>query len=148
MPQRFDIGYVGADNAEHRPIMIHRVIFGSIERFIGLLIEQYGGKFPVWLAPVQVKVLSVSEKSRDYANEIFAKLKAAGVRTEIDNRDEKIGYKIREAQLQKAPYMLVIGEKEVENRNIAVRSRDKGDLGSADVDAFIAQVLKETADRS
>ncbi len=148
MPQRFDIYYTGADNAPHRPIMIHRVIFGSIERFIGILIEQYGGKFPVWLAPVQVKVLSVSEKSRDYANEIFAKLKAAGVRTEIDNRDEKIGYKIREAQLQKAPYMLVIGEKEVENRNLAVRSRDKGDLGSADVDAFIAQVLKETADRS
>ncbi len=148
MPQRFDIYYTGADNAPHRPIMIHRVIFGSIERFIGILIEQYGGKFPVWLAPVQVKVLSVSEKSRDYANEIFAKLKAAGIRTEIDNRDEKIGYKIREAQLQKAPYMLVIGEKEVENRNLAVRSRDKGDLGSADVDAFIAQVLKETADRS
>ncbi len=148
MPQRFDIYYTGADNAPHRPIMIHRVIFGSIERFIGILIEQYGGKFPVWLAPVQVKVLSVSEKSRDYANEIYAKLRAAGVRTEIDNRDEKIGYKIREAQLQKAPYMLVIGEKEVENRNLAVRSRDKGDLGSADVDAFIAQVLKETADRS
>ena len=148
MPQRFDISYVGSDNAEHRPIMIHRVIFGSIERFIGILIEQYGGKFPVWLAPVQVKVLSVSEKSRDYANEIYDRLKAAGIRTEIDNRDEKIGYKIREAQLQKAPYMLVIGEKEVENRNLAVRSRDKGDLGSADVDAFIAQVLKETADRS
>ena len=148
MPQRFDIHYIGSDGDKHRPIMIHRVAFGSIERFIGILIEQYGGRFPVWLAPVQVKVLSVSEKSRDYANEIYAKLRAAGIRTEIDNRDEKIGYKIREAQLQKAPYMLVIGEKEVENRNLTVRSRDKGDLGAADVDAFIAQVLKETADRS
>ncbi|MBQ3735341.1 MAG: threonine--tRNA ligase, partial [Candidatus Methanomethylophilaceae archaeon] len=128
----------------HRPIMIHRVVFGSIERFIGILIEHFGGKFPVWLAPVQVKVLSVSEKSRPYANEIYDRLKAAGIRTEIDNRDEKIGYKIREAQLQKAPYMLVIGEKEVENGNITVRSRDKGDLGAADVQAFIDQVRRET----
>ena len=147
MPQRFDISYVGADNERHTPIMIHRVVFGSIERFIGILIEHYGGKFPVWLAPVQVKVLSVSEKSRPYANEIYQKLRSAGIRTEIDNRDEKIGYKIREAQLQKAPYMLVIGEKEVENRNITVRSRDKGDLGAAEVQAFIDQVLKETSER-
>jgi threonyl-tRNA synthetase len=147
MPQRFDISYVGADNERHRPIMIHRVVFGSIERFIGILIEHFGGKFPVWLAPVQVKVLSVSEKSRPYANEIYDRLKAAGIRTEIDNRDEKIGYKIREAQLQKAPYMLVIGEKEVENGNITVRSRDKGDLGAADVQAFIDQVRRETDER-
>ena len=147
MPQRFDISYVGADNERHTPIMIHRVVFGSIERFIGILIEHYGGKFPVWLAPVQVKVLSVSEKSRPYANEIYQRLRSAGIRTEIDNRDEKIGYKIREAQLQKAPYMLVIGEKEVENGNITVRSRDKGDLGAADVQGFIDQVLKETSER-
>ncbi len=147
MPQRFDISYVGADNERHRPIMIHRVIFGSIERFIGILIEHYGGRFPVWLAPVQVKVLSVSEKSREYADGIYSKLKAAGIRCEIDNRDEKIGYKIREAQLQKAPYMLVIGEKEVENSNLTVRSRDAGDLGAMDVQAFIDQVLKQTAER-
>ena len=147
MPQRFDLSYVGADNDRHKPIMIHRVIFGSIERFIGILIEHYGGKFPVWLSPVQVKVLSVSEKSREYANSIYARMKAAGIRCEVDNRDEKIGYKIREAQLQKAPYMLVIGEKEVENGNLTVRSRDKGDLGAMDVQAFIDQVLKQTAER-
>ena len=147
MPQRFDVSYIGADNDKHRPIMIHRVIFGSIERFIGILIEHYGGRFPVWLAPVQVKVLSVSEKSREYANTIYDRMKAAGIRCEVDNRDEKIGYKIREAQLQKAPYMLVIGEKEVENGNLTVRSRDKGDLGAMDVQAFIDQVLKQTAER-
>ena len=147
MPQRFDISYIGADNDKHKPIMIHRVIFGSIERFIGILIEHYGGRFPVWLAPVQVKVLSVSEKSRDYANSIYARMKAAGIRCEVDNRDEKIGYKIREAQLQKSPYMLVIGEKEVENGNLTVRSRDKGDLGAMDVQAFIDQVLRQTAER-
>ena len=147
MPQRFDLSYVGADNDRHKPIMIHRVIFGSIERFIGILIEHYGGKFPVWLSPVQVKVLSVSEKSREYANSIYERMKAAGIRCEVDNRDEKIGYKIREAQLQKAPYMLVIGEKEVENGNLTVRSRDKGDLGALDVQAFIDQVLKQTAER-
>ena len=148
LPQRFDLGYIGADNERHRPIMIHRVVFGSIERFIGILIEHYAGRFPVWLSPVQVKVLSVSEKSRDYANSVYARLRSAGIRVEIDNRDEKIGYKIREAQLEKVPYMLVIGEKETENDNIAVRSRDGGDLGSMDTEAFVAKVLKETAERS
>lgn len=148
MPQRFDISYIGADNLKHRPIMIHRVIFGSIERFIGILIEHYGGRFPVWLAPVQVKVLSVSERSREYASDIYNRLRSAGIRCEIDNRDEKIGYKIREAQLQKSPYMLVIGEKEVENGNLTIRSRDEGELGSMDVQEFIDKVLKETADRS
>ncbi len=148
LPQRFDLGYIGADNERHRPIMIHRVVFGSIERFIGILIEHYAGRFPVWLSPVQVKVLSVSEKSRDYANSVYASLRSAGIRVEIDNRDEKIGYKIREAQLEKVPYMLVIGEKETENGNIAVRSRDGGDLGSMDTEAFVAKVLLETAERS
>ena len=148
LPQRFDLGYIGADNERHRPIMIHRVVFGSIERFIGILIEHYAGRFPVWLSPVQVKVLSVSEKSRDYANSVYSRLRSAGIRVEIDNRDEKIGYKIREAQLEKVPYMLVIGEKETENGNIAVRSRDGGDLGSMDTEAFVAKVLKETAERS
>ena len=149
MPQRFDITYVGADGEKHRPVMAHRVVFGSIERFIGILIEHYAGRFPTWLAPVQVKVLSVSEKSFQYAADVAAKLKAAGIRMELDNRDEKIGYKIREAQLEKVPYMLVIGEKESEDGTIvAVRSRDKGDLGALKLDDFIAQVLKETTDRS
>ena len=149
MPQRFDITYVGADGEKHRPVMAHRVVFGSIERFIGILIEHYAGRFPTWLAPVQVKVLSVSEKSFQYAADVAAKLKAAGIRMELDNRDEKIRYKIREAQLEKVPYMLVLGEKESEDGTIvAVRSRDKGDLGALKLDDFIAQVVRETADRS
>ena len=149
MPQRFDITYVGADGEKHRPVMAHRVVFGSIERFIGILIEHYAGRFPTWLAPVQVKVLSVSEKSFQYAADVAAKLKVAGIRMELDNRDEKIGYKIREAQLEKVPYMLVLGEKESEDGTIvAVRSRDKGDLGVLKLDDFIAQVVGETADRS
>ena len=129
--------------------MIHRVVFGSVERFMGILIEHYAGRFPVWLAPVQVKVLSVSEKSREYAAKVTSQLMAAGIRVENDARDEKIGYKIREAQLQRIPYMLVIGDKESEDGTIvAVRSRDKGDLGALKLDDFIAQVLKETTDRS
>ena len=148
MPQRFDIHYIGTDGEKHRPIMIHRVVFGSIERFIGILIEHYAGKFPAWLAPVQVKVLSVSEKSRPYANQIFAELKTKGIRCEVDNRDEKIGYKIREAQLEKVPYMLVLGEKESEDGTVvAVRSRDKGDLGSVKTDEFITNVLNEISSK-
>ncbi len=148
MPQRFDIHYIGADGEKHRPIMIHRVVFGSIERFIGILIEHYAGKFPAWLAPVQVKVLSVSEKSRPYASKVLDELKAAGIRCEIDNRDEKIGYKIREAQLEKVPYMLVLGEKESEDGSIvAVRSRDKGDLGAVKTEEFIKNVLAEIASK-
>ncbi|MCQ2085614.1 MAG: threonine--tRNA ligase [archaeon] len=148
MPQRFEIEYTGADGQKHRPIMIHRVCFGSIERFIGILIEHFAGKFPTWLAPVQVKVLSVSEKSRDYAAKISKQFKDAGIRVENDARDEKIGYKIREAQLQKVPYMLIIGEKESEDGTVvAVRSRDAGDLGVMKTEDFIAKVLKQTADR-
>jgi threonyl-tRNA synthetase len=148
MPQRFDMSYTGADGEKHRPIMVHRVIYGSIERFIGILIEHYAGRFPTWLAPVQVKVLSVSEKSYDYAKQIADKCKVAGIRVELDNREEKIGYKIREAQLEKAPYMLIIGEKETENGNsVSVRSRDKGDLGSMLTEDFIVQVKKEDSER-
>ena len=146
MPQRFDIHYIGSDGDKHRPIMIHRVAFGSIERFIGILIEHYAGKFPAWLAPVQVKVLSVSEKSREYGNSIVEKLKAAGIRCEADNRDEKIGYKIREAQLEKVLYMLILGEKESEDGTIvSVRSRDRGDLGSIPTETFIKDLLDEIA---
>ena len=149
MPQRFDLEYTGADGGKHRPVMVHRVIFGSIERFMGILIEHYAGKFPVWLAPVQVRVLSVSEKSFAYANEVYDRLKDAGVRVALDNSDEKIGYKIRQAQLQKVPYMLVLGEKESDDGTIVtVRTRDGKDLGQAQTDMFIARVLKQTAYRN
>jgi threonyl-tRNA synthetase len=148
MPQRFDLEYVGADGQKYHPIMVHTTSYGSIERFMGILIENYAGKFPVWLAPVQVKVLSVSEKSRDYAAKVAKQLQDAGIRVENDARDEKIGYKIREAQLQKVPYMLVIGEKEAEEgTSVAVRSRDKGDLGSFKTDEFIALVKKQDSER-
>ena len=142
LPQRFELEYIGADGEKHRPIMIHRVCFGSIERFIGILIEHFAGKFPVWLAPVQVKVIPVSEKSMGYAQDVYDQLKAAGIRTELDRKDEKVGYKIRQAQLEKVPFMLVLGEKEAAEGKITVRSRDKGDLGVADLSAFIADVKK------
>ena len=149
MPKRFDLEYTAADGSKKRPIMIHRVCFGSIERFIGILIEHFAGKFPVWLAPVQVKVIPVSEKSMDYATGVYEKLKAAGIRTELDHKDEKVGYKIRQAQLEKVPYMLVLGEKEAAEGAITVRSRDKGDLGAAGLDAFIEDIKKmiETKER-
>ena len=142
MPQRFDLEYTAEDGSKKRPIMIQRVCFGSIERFIGILIEHFAGKFPVWLAPVQVKVIPVSEKSMDYATGVYEKLKAAGIRTELDHKDEKVGYKIRQAQLEKVPYMLVLGEKEAAEGAITVRSRDKGDLGAAGLDAFIEDIKK------
>ena len=139
LPQRFGIDYVGADGQKHTPILIHRVVFGSVERFMGILTEHYAGKFPTWLAPVQVKVLSVSEKSRDYAANITEQLRSSGIRVENDARDEKIGYKIREAQLQRVPYMLVLGEKEAESgTDVAVRSRDKGDMGTMSLREFAA----------
>ena len=142
LPQRFEAEYVAEDGTKKRPIMIHRVCFGSIERFIGILIEHFAGKFPVWLAPVQVKVIPVSEKSMEYAQGVYDQLKAAGIRTELDRKDEKVGYKIRQAQLEKVPFMLVLGEKEAAEGKITVRSRDKGDLGVADLSTFIADVKK------
>ncbi|MBR4503828.1 MAG: threonine--tRNA ligase [Candidatus Methanomethylophilaceae archaeon] len=149
LPQRFDMTYVGTDGEKHRPIMIHRVVFGSVERFIGILTEHFAGKFPVWLSPVQAKVLSVSEKTFDYASDVAAKLKSAGIRVELDNRDEKIGYKIREAQLEKVPYMLVLGEKEGDDGTVVtVRCRDGTDAGTMKLDDFIAKVRKEIEDRS
>ena len=146
LPQRFEAEYVAEDGTKKRPIMI-RVIFGSIERFIGILIEHFAGKFPVWLAPVQVKVIPVSEKSMEYAQGVYDQLKAAGIRTELDRKDEKVGYKIRQAQLEKVPFMLVLGEKEAAEGKITVRSRDKGDLGVADLSTFIADVKKMTETR-
>ena len=143
LPQRFEAEYMGADGEKHRPIMIHRVVYGSIERFIGILIEHYAGKFPVWLAPVQVKVLPISEKFFDFGQEILQKLKNAGIRCEMDQRDEKIGYKIRSAQMEKVPYMLIVGQKEEETGTVSVRSRDDGDLGSQELAAFIQKVVEE-----
>lgn len=140
MPQRFDLEYTAEDGSKKRPIMIHRVCFGSIERFIGILIEHFAGKFPVWLAPVQVKVIPVSEKSMDYATGVYEKLKEAGIRTELDHKDEKVGYKIRQAQLEKVPFMLVLGEKEAAQGAITVRSRDKGDLGASGLEEFIGEI--------
>ena len=147
LPQRFEAEYVAEDGTKKRHIMIHRVCFGSIERFIGILIEHFAGKFPVWLAPVQVKVIPVSEKSMEYAQGVYDQLKAAGIRTELDRKDEKVGYKIRQAQLEKVPFMLVLGEKEAAEGKITVRSRDKGDLGVADLSTFIADVKKMTETR-
>ena len=147
LPQRFEAEYVAEDGTKKRPIMIHRVCFGSIERFIGILIEHFAGKFPVWLAPVQVKVIPVSEKSMEYAQGVYDQLKAACIRTELDRKDEKVGYKIRQAQLEKVPFMLVLGEKEAAEGKITVRSRDKGDLGVADLSTFIADVKKMTETR-
>ena len=136
LPMRFEAEYMGADGEKHRPIMIHRVVYGSIERFIGILIEHYAGKFPLWLAPVQVKVLPISEKFFGYAGDILQSLKAAGIRCEMDNRDEKIGYKIRSAQMEKVPYMLIVGQKEEESQTVSVRSREDGDLGSFALEDF------------
>ena len=137
IPQRFGLKYVGADNAEHTPVVIHRAILGSFERFIALLIEHYAGAFPLWLAPVQVTVLPIADRHAEYAGSVRARLAKAGLRAEVDARQEKIGYKIREAQLQKVPYMLVVGDKEAAEGSVSVRSRSAGDLGSRPLDAFI-----------
>ncbi|MDO4711228.1 MAG: threonine--tRNA ligase [Peptostreptococcaceae bacterium] len=147
LPQRFEITYVGRDGEKHQPIMIHRVAFGSIERFMGILIEHYAGKFPVWLAPVQAKILPISDKFMDYAKEIQSKLFEAEVRVDLDDRAEKIGYKIREAQLEKVPYMIIVGEKEVQEGNISIRFRDSGETVSMSLDEFRNKVVGETLDR-
>lgn len=143
MPERFDITYMGADGEKHRPIMLHRVAFGSIERFIGILIEQFAGAFPLWLAPVQVEVIPVSERHLEYAAKVRDQMRAAGLRCELDTRNEKMGYKIREAQMMKIPYMLVVGDKEIENNTVAVRSRAGGDLGVMEPDALLAKAKEE-----
>ena len=143
MPQRFDLEYTGADGEKHRPIMIHRVAFGSIERFIGILIEHFAGKFPTWLAPVQVRVMAVSEKFSDYAQKVQDELKEAGIRSEADLRNEKLGYKIREARMQRVPYMVIVGEKEVEEGTISVRRRDEGDIGAMKAQELIKKIQEE-----
>ena len=143
LPERFELEYTGADGQKHRPIMIHRVVFGSIERFIGILIEHLAGAFPLWVAPEQVRSLPISERHHEKAREIYQQLFNAGMRVEIDERSEKIGYKIREAQLQKIPYMLIIGDKEAESGTVSVRRRGEGDLGAVKTEAFLATALAE-----
>jgi threonyl-tRNA synthetase len=143
IPQRFDLIYVGADNAEHRPVVIHRAIFGSFERFIAMIVEHYAGAFPLWLAPVQALVLPIADRHLPYAQEVLGQLSAAGLRAELDDRQEKIGYKIRSAQLQKVPYMLVIGDREAADGTVAVRARSGGDKGASRVGAFIQSALDE-----
>src|SRR5205807_7285119 len=135
--------YIGADNAEHRPVVIHRAIFGSLERFIAILVEHYAGAFPLWLAPLQATVLPISDKHIAYAASVRDELRAAGLRAELDERQEKIGYKIREAQLQKVPYMLVVGDREAADGTVSVRTRTGGDQGASTVGAFVASARDE-----
>lgn len=143
MPEKFDMCYIGEDGEKHRPVMVHRTCFGSIERFIGILTEHFAGAFPTWLAPVQAIVLPITDKFKDYADEVAAKLSAEGVRVEVDGRNEKIGYKIREAQMQKVPHMLIVGEKEATTGTVGHRDRAKGDMGAVAVDEFVAQIVEE-----
>jgi len=148
LPIQFDLSYIGKDGEKHKPIVIHRVAFGSIERFLGILIEHFAGRFPTWLAPIQVKVIPVADRHVEFAEGLKEQLYQAGLRVEIDSRSEKVGYKIREAQLEKNPYMLVIGDKEVDGADLAVRSRDEGELGTMALDAFVERLQKEIKERS
>jgi threonyl-tRNA synthetase len=147
-PERFDLNYVGEDNAEHRAVVIHRAVCGSFERFIAILIEHFAGAFPLWLAPVQVAVLPIADRHAGYARQVRAQLAAAGLRVEVDDRQEKIGYKIREAQLQKIPYMLVVGDREAAEGTVAVRHRVSGDRGSQPVAAFLDAIRGEIETRA
>jgi threonyl-tRNA synthetase len=143
LPDRFDMTFIDKDNQKKRPYVIHRTSIGCYERTLAMLIEKYAGAFPTWMAPVQVKLLPIIDKQQAYAAMVANQLKKLGVRVEVDTRNEKIGYKIREAQLEKIPYMLVIGDKEMESNQVAVRSRKEGDLGAMDVNAFIAKLTEE-----
>ena len=147
MPERFELTYTGADNADHRPVMIHRALMGSFERFIGILIEHYAGEFPLWLAPVQARVLPLADRHNDYAREVAAALAEAGLRAELDDRTESVGRKIREAELRKVPYMLVVGDREAENRAVALRRHREGDLGTVPLDEAVARLAGEASER-
>jgi len=147
LPERFDLSYIGPDGEKHRPVMIHRVVFGSLERFIAIVTEHFAGAFPVWLSPVQVKILTIVEKHIPYAQSLLSQLEEKGIRAELDTRNEKIGFKIREAQMEKVPYMLVIGDKEMETGQVAVRSRKNGDMGALPVEAFIEKTTDEIAQK-
>lgn len=147
MPEKFDLTYIGEDGEKHRPVVIHRVVYGSMERLLALLIEHYGGAFPVWLAPLQVLVIAVTDRTHGYAEGVFEKLKEAGLRAELDQRSEKVGYKIREGQIKKVPYMLILGDREAENKTVALRHRQEGDLGERCLSDFIEQIQKEVAEK-
>src|SRR5207249_6892285 len=137
LPDRFQLEYTGEDNLKHRPVMVHRALFGSIERFFGVLIEHYAGAFPMWLAPVQVAVLTITDRINEYAESVAQTLRAAGLRVEVNVRSDKIGAKIRDAQLQKVPFMLILGDREMEQSKVAVRERSKGDIGAMSLDEFV-----------
>jgi threonyl-tRNA synthetase len=147
MPERFDLTYTGADNADHRPVMIHRALMGSFERFIGILVEHYAGEFPLWLAPLQVLVLPIADRHLEYARDVERALRDAGVRAEVDDRAESIGKKIREGELRKAPYMLVVGDREVESREVGLRRHTEGDQGSIALDALIERLQRSILER-
>ena len=148
MPERFDLGYIGPDGAEHRPVMIHRVVYGAMERFIGLLIEEYAGAFPVWLAPVQVRVLPIADRHQDGATELARRLEAGGLRVEVDARNEKVGFKIRSAEMEKLPYMAIVGDRELASGQLAVRKRGAGDLGAMTEQEFVNMLLSEVVGRT
>jgi threonyl-tRNA synthetase len=140
MPERFELSYMGADNQEHQPVMIHRALMGSFERFIGILIEHYAGEFPLWLSPVQARVLPIADRHLDYAREVAEQLRAAGIRVDVDDRTESVGKKIREGELKKVPYMLVVGDQEASDRTVAVRKHREGDLGTQPASDFAASL--------
>ncbi|HAX48007.1 MAG TPA: threonine--tRNA ligase, partial [Bacteroidetes bacterium] len=143
LPERFDLTYEGSDGQKHRPVMVHRAIFGSFERFIGMIIEHFAGNFPLWLSPLQVAVLAITDNQLDYAKEVYGKFRDAGFRVELDSRSEKIGYKIRDWETKKVPYMIVLGDKEMQAGNITVRAHKKGDLGKHELEAFISSLIDE-----
>ena len=148
LPRRFGLEFVGQDNKKHQPLMVHRALFGSVERFFGILVEHYAGAFPVWLSPVQATLLPISDRHAEYARRVLSELKAAGIRATIDERSEKVQMKIREAQLAKIPFMLVVGDKEVESGAVSVRNRKHGDLGAKPVSQFIAEAMKLITERT
>ena len=148
LPERFELEYTGADGEKHRPVMIHRVVLGSIERFIGVITEHFAGAFPLWLAPEQVRILPISDKFHDYAQDVCKQLDMEGLRVSVDTRSEKIGYKIREAQLHKIPYMLIIGEKEVESGTVSVRKRGEGDIGAVRIGEFVDSAKLDIAEKN
>jgi threonyl-tRNA synthetase len=148
LPKRFDLSFTGSDGQPHQPIMLHRALLGSVERFLGVLIEHYAGAFPIWLAPVQVMMIPISEKHHEYAKKVAEKLTAANLRVEIDDRNEKMGYKIRAAQTKKIPYMLVVGDKEAQSEQVSVRNRFLGDEGSMSLDKFLEKIEESVQSRS
>ena len=147
LPERFDVNYIGEDGEKHRAVMLHRAGYGSLERFIGILIEHFGGAFPVWISPVQVKVIPVTEKHLDYAKAVASAMSESNIRVEVEDANETLGYKIRKAQMEKVPYMIIVGDKEVKSRTVAIRSRKDGDVGSMPLPMFVANLIREIKSR-